>query len=110
MQQNLGETARQGEQDNIFDLLARSAQTAAKNRDQSDRNFGIIPDERNEISALDDHQFAVIDCNGICSPLPTIEKSYFAEKLAGNHQVEYRVLSLFCSGADPHSTSAQRIQ
>ena len=92
MQQNLGETARQAEKDNIFNLLARSAQTAAKNRDQSDRNFGIILDERNEIAALDNHQFAVVDCDGVCGALPTVEKSYFAEKLAGNHQVEYRVL------------------
>src|SRR6476620_1118348 len=93
MQQNLGETARQAEKDNIFNLLARSAQTAAKNRDQSDRNLGIVPDERNEIAALDDHEFAIVDCNGVCSPLSTVEKGYFTEKLARHHQVEYRVFS-----------------
>src|SRR5215831_13317622 len=100
----------QAEKNDVFDLFARFSQAPAKEHDQPDRNFGVILEQRDKISPFDDHQFAVINGDGVGGPLPTIEKGYFAEQLAGHHQIEYRVLSLLRGGADSYCPSTNGIE
>src|SRR5262249_20549883 len=110
MQQNLGKTSRQAKKYDIFDLLARFSQTCAKYGDQSNCNFGIVLDQRNEIRPFDDQQFAIINCNSVRGPLPSIEKGDFAKELAGHHQIEYRILPLSRGGADSYRASTNGIE
>jgi hypothetical protein len=95
MQQGFGQTIRQSEKDYIFDLLAGPAYTPAQYIDQSYRDFRIISNERDEITAFDNHQFAVIDCNSVRRSLTSVKKGDLPEKFAGNNQIENCVFSLF---------------
>ncbi|MFY9602440.1 MAG: hypothetical protein WAR02_19590, partial [Pseudolabrys sp.] len=93
-----------------FNLFARFSDTRAKYLDQSYCNFGVISNQWNEIAALNNHQLAVLYWNGICRPLPSIKEGDFSKKFARHDQVEYRVLSFFGRGADPHRACANGVK
>ena len=110
MQQDFGEAVRQSEEHDILDLLARAAQPRAQYIDQSYRDFRIIPQYRDEIATLYNHEFTVVDRNRVSGALPAVEKGNFPEKFAGNHQVKNSIFSLFGRRADSHGASTHRIQ
>src|SRR5262249_521542 len=102
MQQNFGETIGQAEENDVFDLFACFSYARAQDLDQPLGNLGIVSNQRGKVAAFDDHQFAIVDSNGVGGPLPAVEKSDLSEKLARNHQIEYCVFSLFGRRADSH--------
>jgi hypothetical protein len=110
VQENLGEAVRQSEENNILDLLARAAQPRAQNIDQSYRDFRIIPQYRDEIAALDNHQFTIVDSNRVSGALPSVEKCNFPEEFTGDDQVENCVFPLFGRRTDSHGTGSNRIK
>jgi hypothetical protein len=44
----------------------------------------MLPKQRDEVTALDDHQLAIFDCHRIGGPLSFIEKGNLSEDFAGN--------------------------
>jgi len=66
----------------------------------------MVPQQRDKIAPLDNHQFAVFDCHRVRGPLPAVEKSNFPEYFSGNDQVEYGVLSLFGRRANSNRAGA----
>src|SRR5689334_17724586 len=110
MQEHLSETVGKTKKDDVLNLLARLPYASAEYLDQPDGNLGIVLDERNEIPPFNNHQLAIVDCDGVSRSLPSVEKGDLAEQFPRNDQIKNRVFSLLGWRADPHRTGAHGIK
>ena len=110
MQESLCQTMGQAEEDNILDLFACAAQTRADDFNQPHCNFRILSKQFREVMALNFHDLAVFDNDGVCSSRPAIQHRYFAKYVARHDQVQYCIIPLFGCATDPYRASANDIK
>ncbi len=83
LQQRFGDPPFEMTETEVFDLLARVAQTLAQNLDQHQADVGVIFEERHEIAAVQHQQLAIAHRHRIAAALATVERPNFAHDLAG---------------------------
>ena len=89
-EQRAGESARQIQQDDLFDLLAGPAQPRTEQLDEFHRKSRMASHEGQEVAAVNDEDFAFGICGGVGRPPLSGKHRNLAERLARTDQIEDR--------------------
>src|SRR6516162_2237938 len=103
-QQCFGQSDWQFKERQLLHLLAGATQARAKYLDDLHHQVGFAAQKWNEISTLDQHEFAVGHCRGVGGARASVEQRDFAKDFTLTDDVEYDVAAVSGGRADLHHT------
>jgi hypothetical protein len=101
-EQRAGESARQIQQDDLFDLLAGPSQPRTEQLDEFHRQRRLASHKRQEVAAVNDEDFAIGICGGVGRPPLSRKHRNLAECIACTDQIEDRAAAFRRGDADLH--------